>query len=34
MAAAVVAMLPVLIVYAFAQKWFIRGIAISGMGGR
>lgn len=34
MAAAVVAMMPVLIVYAFAQKWFIRGIAISGMGGR
>lgn len=34
MAAAVVAMLPVLIVYAFAQKWFIRGISITGMGGR
>jgi multiple sugar transport system permease protein len=34
MAAAVVAMLPVLIVYAFAQKWFIRGITMSGMGGR
>jgi multiple sugar transport system permease protein len=34
MAAAVVAMLPVLIVYMFAQKWFIRGITITGMGGR
>lgn len=34
MAAAVVAMLPVLIVYILAQKWFIRGITISGMGGR
>jgi multiple sugar transport system permease protein len=34
MAAAVVAMLPVLIVYVFAQKWFIRGITITGMGGR
>jgi multiple sugar transport system permease protein len=34
MAAAVVAMLPVLVVYAFAQKWFIRGIAMTGMSGR
>jgi multiple sugar transport system permease protein len=34
MAAAVVAMLPVLIVYVFAQKWFIQGITITGMGGR
>lgn len=34
MAAAVVAMLPVLVVYAFAQKWFIQGITMSGMGGR
>ncbi len=34
MAAAVVAMLPVITVYAFAQKWFIRGITMSGMGGR
>ncbi len=34
MAAAVVAMLPVLIVYMFAQKWFIKGITITGMGGR
>ncbi len=34
MAAAVVAMLPVLIVYIFAQKWFIEGIALTGIGGR
>jgi multiple sugar transport system permease protein len=34
MAAAVVAMLPVLVVYMLAQKWFIKGITISGMGGR
>lgn len=34
MAAAVAAMLPVLIVYIFAQKWFIKGIAISGLSGR
>lgn len=34
MAAAVVAMVPVITVYAFAQKWFIRGITMSGMGGR
>lgn len=34
MAAAVVAMAPVLIVYAFAQKWFIKGIAMTGIGGR
>ncbi len=34
MAAAVVAMLPVLTVYILAQKWFIKGITISGMGGR
>jgi multiple sugar transport system permease protein len=34
MAAAVVAMVPVLIVYILAQKWFIKGITISGMGGR
>lgn len=34
MAAAVAAMLPVLIVYVFAQKWFIRGISMSGLAGR
>jgi multiple sugar transport system permease protein len=34
MAAAVVAMLPVLIVYIFAQKWFIQGISMTGLGGR
>lgn len=34
MAAAVVAMLPVMVVYMLAQKWFIKGITITGMGGR
>lgn len=34
MAAAVVAMMPVIIVYALAQKWFIRGITMTGLGGR
>lgn len=33
MAAAVVVMLPVLIVYAFAQRYFIQGIALSGVKG-
>ncbi len=34
MAGSVIAMLPVLIVYIIGQRWFIRGIALSGMGGR
>ncbi len=34
MAGAVTAMLPILVVYMMAQKWFIRGITITGMGGR
>lgn len=34
MAASVVIVLPLLIVYAFAQKAFVRGIAMSGIGGR
>lgn len=34
MAAAVVAMLPILVVYMLAQKWFIKGITVTGMGGR
>lgn len=34
MAAAVVAMTPILVIYAFAQKWFIRGIAMTGIAGR
>ncbi len=34
MAGSVIAMLPVLAVYIVAQRWFIRGIAMSGMGGR
>ncbi|NOZ73005.1 MAG: carbohydrate ABC transporter permease [Chloroflexi bacterium] len=34
MAGAVIALLPVLVIYSFAQKWFVRGITLSGMGGR
>ena len=34
MAGSVIAMLPVLIVYIIGQRWFIRGITLSGMGGR
>ena len=34
MAGSVIAMLPVLVVYVIGQRWFIRGIALSGMGGR
>ena len=34
MAAAVVAMLPVMIVFMLAQNWFIKGITMTGMGGR
>ena len=34
MAAATVILLPLLLVYAFAQRAFVRGIALSGLGGR
>jgi multiple sugar transport system permease protein len=34
MAGSVIALLPVLVLYFFAQKSFIQGIALSGMGGR
>lgn len=34
MAGSVIAMLPVLVVYVIAQRWFIRGITMSGLGGR
>ncbi|HEU4325557.1 MAG TPA: carbohydrate ABC transporter permease [Roseiflexaceae bacterium] len=34
MAGSVIAMVPVLLVYTIAQRWFIRGVAMSGMGGR
>jgi multiple sugar transport system permease protein len=34
MAGSVIAMLPVLIIYIIAQRWFIRGITLSGLGGR
>ncbi|GAB2643228.1 carbohydrate ABC transporter permease [Nocardia goodfellowii] len=34
MAAAIVILLPLLVIYAIAQRAFVRGIAMSGMGGR
>ena len=34
MAGSVIALLPVLIIYTFRQNWFVRGITLSGMGGR
>lgn len=34
MAGAVIALLPVLLIYIVAQNWFVKGITLSGMGGR
>jgi len=34
MAGSVIALLPVLIIYVIGQKWFVKGITLSGMGGR
>lgn len=34
MAGSVIALLPVLVIYILAQRWFIQGIILSGMGGR
>lgn len=34
MAAAALATIPVIVVYGFAQRWFVRGITLSGFGGR
>jgi ABC-type glycerol-3-phosphate transport system permease component len=34
MAGAVIALLPVLLIYILAQNWFVKGITLSGMGGR
>jgi multiple sugar transport system permease protein len=34
MAGSVIAMLPVLVVYAVGQKWIVQGITLTGMGGR
>ena len=34
MAGSVIALLPVLVIYVLAQKWFVEGITLSGMGGR
>lgn len=34
MAGSVIALVPVLLVFIFAQRYFIRGIAMTGLGGR
>jgi multiple sugar transport system permease protein len=34
MTGAVIALLPILVIYIIGQNWFVRGIAFSGMGGR
>lgn len=34
MAGSVIALLPVLVIYMFGQKWFVQGIALSGISGR
>ena len=34
MAGSVIAMLPVLVIYAVGQRWIVRGITLTGMGGR
>jgi len=34
MAGSVIALLPVLMIYILGQNWFVRGITLSGMGGR
>ncbi|MEZ4663027.1 MAG: carbohydrate ABC transporter permease [Caldilineaceae bacterium] len=34
LAGSVIALLPVLIIYIIGQNWFVRGITLSGMGGR
>jgi multiple sugar transport system permease protein len=34
MAGSVISVLPILIIYVVGQKWFVRGITLTGMGGR
>jgi multiple sugar transport system permease protein len=34
MAGSVIAVLPILVIYIAGQKWFVRGITLTGMGGR
>ncbi len=34
MAGSVIALVPILIIYLIGQKWFVRGITLTGMGGR
>jgi multiple sugar transport system permease protein len=34
MAGSVISILPILLIYIVGQKWFVQGIALTGMGGR
>ncbi len=34
MAGSVIALVPILVIYLIGQKWFVRGITLTGMGGR
>ncbi|MFN8440734.1 MAG: carbohydrate ABC transporter permease [Caldilineaceae bacterium] len=34
MAGSVIALLPILVIYVLGQNWFVKGITLSGMGGR
>ncbi len=34
MAGSVIALVPILVIYIIGQKWFVRGITLTGMGGR
>jgi len=34
MAGSVIAIVPILVIYLIGQKWFVRGITLTGMGGR
>lgn len=34
MAGSVIALVPVLVIYVVAQRWFVQGVTLSGMGGR
>jgi multiple sugar transport system permease protein len=34
MAVSIIQLLPILVIFFLAQKFFVRGVALSGMGGR
>jgi multiple sugar transport system permease protein len=34
MAGSVIAVLPILVIYIAVQKWFVRGVTLTGVGGR